>query len=313
MKWKSKTFSDLKNFDTVTYDNLLTRTKQALIDINAKEFWTQHKSGRAFLQIDTDNFTDPELLYLANKYNSPITPYPTNTQIVLHQYKPKYSKDRYTVEENKHIFEGLTSNVNNRDGFIVGGFSEIDAHSTYIVQKRNKTFTGDWIYLELPYQYVYDYMVKSINSVPLRTTKRFIEEVDKTIGWNNEAKLKELVEDYDVKYPDWNHDFPINSFVQVKKEGLIFPCQWWNPITIASNATHRMIMMGYNKYDIPFITQIPYKHPHAWYSQSRDPMFYYDSKWQYLTLYVDRVNETLTFGFTEDQGFAVIKNEELCS
>ena len=60
MKWKSKTYSDLKSFDTLTYDNLLSRTRQAMLDINARDFWSQHKSGRAFLQINTDKIEDPE-------------------------------------------------------------------------------------------------------------------------------------------------------------------------------------------------------------------------------------------------------------
>ena len=311
IKWKSKRYSDLKPFDTLTYDNLLTRTRDAMLDINSKDFWAQHKQGRAFLQINTDKIIDPELVYLSKKYNSPITPYPTKTQIVLRQYTPKYTQPRYFEEKNKYVFEGLTSNVNNRDGFIVGGFSEIDAYGTYILPKKEKELTGDWIYLELPYKYVYEYMNKSINSVPLLTTKKFIKEVDKTIGWNDEAKIKELVETYDKEYPDWNHDFPINSFVQVKNEGLLFPCQWWDPTTFASNATHRMIMMGYNKYDIPFITQIPYKHQGAWYSQSRDPMFFCDNKWQYLVMYVDRIKNQTTFTFTQDEKFAVCENEKL--
>ena len=83
------------------------------------------------------------------------------------------------------------------------------------------------------------------------------------------------------------------------------------PTTIASNATHRMVMMGYNKYDIPFITQIPYKHQGAWYSQSRDPMFFCDNKWQYLVMYVDRIKNQTTFTFTQDEKFAVCENEKL--
>jgi len=311
VKWKSKTFKDLKSFDTLTYDNLLSRTKQAMLDINARDFWSQHKSGRAFLQINTDKIDDPELVYLSKKYNSPSTSYPTDTQIVLRQYKPIYSQSRYYEEDNRHIFEGLTSNVNNRDGFIVGGFSEIDAYGTYINAKKRKLTTGEWIYFELPYEYVYKYMNKSINSAPLLTTKKFIQEVDETIGWEDRPKIKELVDYYDEKYPDWNHDFPINSFIQVKNEGLIFPCQWWDPVTIASNATHRMIMMGYNKYDIPFITQVPYKTPYAWYSQSRDPMFFYDNKWQFLLMYVDRIKSQLTFTFTQEKNTAISKNQSL--
>jgi len=311
VKWKSNTFKDLKSFDTLTYDNLLSRTKQAMLDINARDFWSQHKSGRAFLQINTDKIDDPELVYLSKKYNSPLTKYPTDTQIVLRQYSPKYSQPRYFDKENTNIFKGLTSNVNNRDGFIVGGFSEIDAYGTYLLPKRNKHLTGNWIYLELPYNYVYEFMNKSINSAPLDTAKKFIKEVDQTVGWEDRIGIQKLVNTYDEKYPDWNHDFPINSFIQVKNEGLLFPCQWWNPEVLASNATHRMVMMGYNKYNVPFITQIPYNYPHAWYSQSREPMFFYDNKWQYLIMYVDRIKNQLTFTFTQDPKFAVTKNKNL--
>jgi hypothetical protein len=40
-------------------------------------------------------------------------------------------------------------------------------------------------------------------------------------------------------------------------------------------------------------------------------MFFYDNKWQYLIMYVDRVKEELTFTFTEEQSFAAIANKKL--
>jgi hypothetical protein len=40
-------------------------------------------------------------------------------------------------------------------------------------------------------------------------------------------------------------------------------------------------------------------------------MFFYDNKWQYLLMYVDRVKEELTFSFTEEQSVAVMANKKL--
>jgi len=40
-------------------------------------------------------------------------------------------------------------------------------------------------------------------------------------------------------------------------------------------------------------------------------MFFYDNKWQYLLMYVDRIKEELTFTFTEDQKTADLKNKKL--
>jgi len=301
VKWKSKHFSDLKPFDIVSLDNLLDRTKQTMLDIGEREFIQQWNEGRAFIKVNSDNPNyNEELSYLTSKYNNTKCPYPTKTQIVLHQYRPYFTKKEYHTEENRRIFEGLTTNVNSRDGFIVGGFSEIDMFECYIKCKEKKYTSGDWIYLEIPYNLIWDYMVKSINSAPLTTAKKFITQVDSTCGWSNFDKVSNLVKEYDEKFPNWNHDFPIKSYIQVKEEGLLFPCQWWDFKVIASNATHRMVMMGFNKYDIPFVTQIPYGKT-KWYAQSREPMFFKDGEFQFLTLKVDIDKKLMTYGFSNDK------------
>ena len=300
VKWKSKHFNDLKPFDIVSLDNLLDRTKQTMLDLNEKEFIQQWREGRAFVKVDTDNLTDPELKRLAHKYNHSNCPYPTSTQIVLRQYRPEYAQERYFNEDNRRIFDGLSSNVNNRDGFIVGGFSEMDLLGCYIEQVNKKYTTGKWIYLEIPYNFIYEHMVKSINNAPLNIAKQFIEECDKENIWDDQRLIDEKITKYDIDYPDWNHDFPLKSFLQVKKEGLLFPCQWWDPYRTAINATHRMVMMGFNKYNIPFVTQVPYKSK-KWISVSRRKMFWHEGRFKYLKSVINLNTKEIKFSFTEKE------------
>ena len=57
------------------------------------------------------------------------------------------------------------------------------------------------MYFELPYKYVYDNMLKSINNAPLFTAKKFVEEVEKENLWNDKEGINRLVEDYYVICP----------------------------------------------------------------------------------------------------------------
>lgn len=308
IKWKSNHFSNLEPFDILSLEDILKRTKNTMLDIDRVGFEGQYDIGRSFIKFTIDNDNDPEVKYFHKKFNGPKCPLPTKEQIILHQYKPQYTRPEYHTTENMYIFDQATTNVNGRDGFINGGFSEVDIWAHYIDYKRKNKTTGEWIYLELPYEYVFNYMDKSINNAPLLAAKKFIEEIDNTIGWDDKEGLKSIVEKYDLKHPNWNHDFPVASFIDVKKNGIFFPCQWWNPEMLAGNGTHRMVMSGYNKMNIPYVTQVPPWSPFKWYSQSRFPIFCINGKYQYLVATIDRIDESIEYFFTEDRYYATEKN-----
>lgn len=309
IKWKSNHFKDLKPFDIVSLDNLLDRTKQTMLDIDETDFNDQWEEGRAFIKFSVDNQNDPEVKYWHQKYNSSKCPLPTKDQIILHQFKAPHSKPEFHTERNKNIFSNNTTNVNGRDGFINGGFSELDIWEHFINYKRRGIVTGEWIYLELNFKYILENMFTSVNRAPLHAAKQFINDVE-NIGWKNKEKVNLLIKEYDKKYPNWSHDFPIESFLDVKKNGILFPCQWWNPEMIAGNGTHRMIMTGFNKINTPYITQIPKNNPLKWYSQSRYPIFEYNGKPSYLVCSIDRLKEKVEYSFTNNTNFAIEKNKQ---
>lgn len=315
IKWKSKYFKDLKPFDTFSFESLLERTEKTLKDISPQLYDDQVTSGQALLGIRSDNLNDPDVKYFHEKYNHPSVKIPTDSQIVLRQFDPPYDRPEYHEEDNLYIFDSITSNVNNRDGFIVGGLSTKKVEDIHINPVREKRFTGEWIYLEFPYKFVYENMLKSINNAPLFTAKKFVEEIEKNELWNNDHALGLLVEKYNKKRPNWNHDFPIKSFIQVHNEGIIFPCQWFDPSIVASEGTHKMVMCGFNKMDIPFIIPVPNfsEHTKFWHVQTSTPIFYNFKvkKYQYISGVIDLNNKTIEWKFSTERFEAENKNKEL--
>ena len=313
IKWKSQHFKDLKPFDKFSFDSLLERTDKTFRLLNEKDYLHQLESGRAFIGIESSNLDDPEVAYYHKKYNHPNVKIPTDSQIVLRQFKPPFDKPEYHEEDNMYIFDSLTSNVNNRDGFIVGGLSTKFVEDIHIQPVKEKRFTGDWMYFELPYKYVYDNMLKSINNAPLFTAKKFVEEVEKENLWNDKEGINRLVEDYTKKRPNWHHDFPIASFLQVHNEGIIFPCQWFQPTTIASEGTHKMVMCGFNKMDIPFILPVPYftNFTKYWYVQTKSPIFYNFKykRFDYISGMIDLENKKIQWEFTNKVNYAKEMNK----
>ena len=314
IKWKSQHFKDLKPFDKFSFDSLLERTDKTFRLLDEKDYLHQLESGRAFIGIQSSNLDETEVAYYHKKYNHPNVKIPTDSQIVLRQFKPPFDKPEYHEEANLYLFDSLTSNVNNRDGFIVGGLSTKYVEAIHINPVKEKRYTGDWMYFEFPYKYVYDNMLKSINNAPLFTAKKFVEEVEKRNLWKDKEAVSQLVDDYTKKRPNWHHDFPVASFLQVHNEGIIFPCQWFKPTTIASEGTHKMVMCGFNKMDIPFILPVPYftNFTKYWYVQTRKPIFYNFkyNRYDYIFGIIDLEKKQIEWEFTQAEKQAVQMNKK---
>lgn len=312
VKLWADTYRDLNPFDTLYHEELLDRAVDTLKFYDQEDYVRQRDvNNAAFLGIKSHTVDDYGVEYFHKKYNGKDCAIPTETQIVLRQFRPSYSRPEYETVENTKIFRGLTSNVNNRDGFIVAGFSVKTIEGTYLNPIRFKETTGQWLYLNLPGELVYNYLDKSINSAPLTIAKQFIEEIDNSFGWDNLKLLELKIEEYDNLYPNWNHDFPIKSFVQVKKDGILFPCVWFHSDTILSEGTHRLVMSGFNKFDIPYFLPIPKFSPYIWNATSREPMFLVDGKYQYLNALIDRKLNKVEYSFVAEKDYAKKENIKL--
>lgn len=311
VKWWSDVFSDLKHMDVISYENLLERSYNALAFYDKQDLTNQVQNGRAFIGVKSSKIDDHSVNYFHSKYNSRECEIPTASQIVLRQFRPDYSRPEYNTQENTKIFDGETSNVNNRDGHIIAGFSVKSVEAYYINLLRTNQIIGDWLYFEMPYELIYDNVRKSINNAPLGKAIDFIEEVDRLDCWEDSERLRYIVETYDTRFPNWSHDFPIKSFLQVRRDGMLFPTMWFNFKEMLSEGTHKLVMSGYNKFDVPCMVFIPKFSPYKWYSISKTDMFLSNGEYKYLGIEVDRFANKVEYSFVDDPHWAHKKNVEL--
>lgn len=309
--WKKGFFDDLKPFDVLPLENVLERYQGALATF--PEYEHQVKDGFFFLGIRSKDLSDPDVKYFHEKFNSPtcdLSIRPRKKISLVYRPGRNFSKPEYHTPEAIK-FEGGTSNYNGRDGQIRGGWATPEIEEFHIKPVREGKLTGDWIYLHIPHQILYNFLDTTSNGVPLREAKKFVQEVENTVGWDDFDKVKEIEKEYDKKYPDWSHDFPINGYAQMQKEGLLFPAVWWNYQILAGHTYHRMVMTSFNKIDFPFILPVPAKLQNKWYACSRFDTFLFNNEPHYLTALIDRDNEKVTYSFTKNPDWAIEKNEEL--
>ena len=303
MKWWKGIFNDLKPYDTMSMDNVLDRYHRGLKSFDYYQGY--YDQGYFFVNIHESELKYKELNYFHKKYNSPAC---DTKNFNLHgDYYEPVKKIAYSLSEYKNFdkpeyhsilkFKGQTSNYNGRDGQIRGGFATPSIYEYYYKPKLDKKITGEWIYQEIPHEIIYNNLKTTNNGVEISIAKDFVIEVEKTIGWDNIEKVKEVVNRYDNKYPEWSHDFPINGYMQMKKDGLLFPAVWTYHSKLAYHSFHRMIMTSFNKVNFPFIIPLPYG-KRKWTGQSRMKNFYNEGEYKYLNFYFDLDTKLTEFKFS---------------
>ena len=95
---------------------------------------------------------------------------------------------------------------------------------------------------------------------------------DEPVAWFTFKKtsdiesIDKLIDEYDKKYLNWNHDFPIFGFMSILKNGLLFPNIAFsgggkkNGVgfnKILSDGTHRLFMTAMSGSDYPMFVQVP--------------------------------------------------------
>lgn len=309
--WKKGIFDDLKPFDILPLESFLDRYQAALKTF--PRYHEQIEHGAFFLGIEATDTSDPDVKYFHEKYNHPscdLTSFPRQKVVLVEKGNRNFSKPEYYQNSNIK-FNGNTTNYNGRDGQIRGGWATPTIEKVHIKPIRDGVLTGNWIYLTIPHELLYNYMHVSANGAPFDIAKKFVLEVESTIGWEDLDKVKKVVEEYDEKYPDWNHDFPINGYIQMKRDGLLFPAVWVTYRQLCQHSFHRMAMTSFNKMDFPFILPVPAKISNKWYASSTIAPFLYEGKMQYLTAEIDCENKKVTYGFTEEPRWGLLKNRTL--
>ena len=115
---------------------------------------------------------------------------------------------------------------------------------------------SDLLYLYIPHEVISEHMVLTNNEWNMEIPKKFISEIN---DWSDLKEIDTKIDEFDKKYLDWNHDFPIMAFKSIRENGLLFPnTTFSNGRSLLNNGTHRMFMCGMNGYDYPMFVQIPY-------------------------------------------------------
>lgn len=306
--WKKGYFDDLKPFDVYPIENFLDRYKGAISTFDG--YYEMESEGKYFLGINSDNLNDPDVKYFNDKYNNPNCSIPQDPMMKIcfvYSKGRNFNRPEYHTEENIK-FKGRTSNYNGRDGQIRTGWSSPKIEHIHINPVRNGKLTGNWVYLELPHELFYRNTIKTGNGASIELAKKFVKEVESTIGWDDIEKIKNVIEKYDKIDPDWSHDFPINGYFQLKKDGLLFPGVWDKYNIICGHSYHRMIMTSFNKVNFPFILPVPKGFNGKWYACSKYNTFTFNNEDYYLGVEVDINNKNIEYTFTKNKNWAKQKN-----
>jgi hypothetical protein len=70
-------------------------------------------------------------------------------------------------------------------------------------------------------------------------------------------EVETKIDEFDKRYPNWNHDFPILAFKSVLQNGLLFPNTNFFTTKFLVAGTHRLFMCGMSGNDYPMLLQTP--------------------------------------------------------
>tara|TARA_R100000908_G_scaffold54484_1_gene29766 strand:+ start:15410 stop:16429 length:1020 start_codon:yes stop_codon:yes gene_type:complete len=253
--WKDF-FNDLKPFDKINLDELLTRHHNTLLsfdNFNPDNDWF-------FIPIkkQSDLEENSELLRLHKKFNSPnaVIEKSKNKRIAFSAYgKSPYLRSHYSKGGEGGI---INSHQNWKDGMIRPGLN-ISNWDNITKRLMKGNITNEFIYLEIPYKIILDFLEVNHTNHPMKIPKQFVTEIEKTKnGWKDDDSVNKLIDEYDKKYPNWNFDFPVFGYTSFIKYGTLFPTFYFGH-KIFKNGTHRMYNTCLSKSDVPIFINVPTK------------------------------------------------------
>jgi len=246
--WKSH-FNDLKQFDRVGLHEVLYR-----VDATIKEF--DYHNGALIAPKDSYNDIS-EMKDLYDKFNGEET-----GQVCFYPDGKSPFRKNYT---SKLI--DSTSNYQIRDGHIKSPIEHLDLYTNYFKRKENLEISSRFLYLSIPHKFVSEYMIQTNNGWDMTIPKKFINEIN---NWDDIEYINEVIDEYDKKYENWNHDFPIMNFISIMKNGLLFPNLTFKGNGILDGGTHRLFMCGMTENDYPMLLLPPYNKTRFQVNSMRD-------------------------------------------
>jgi len=234
--WKPH-FSDLKQFDTISLHELLYR-----VDATLKEF--ENYDDGSLIWYNEDYKDIPEMKDLYTKYNKD-----NSKSQVCFLIDEKHFSHKYTSEKI-----GSTANYQGRDSILKSPFEHLDLYEHYFQKINNNTIEPNYLYISIPNQIIVDYMEKTNNGWDMEIPRKFISQIN---DWNDLKEIETKIDEFDKKYPNWNHDFPILGYRSILLNGLVFPNTNFFATKFLTAGTHRLFMCGMSGYDYPMFIQIP--------------------------------------------------------
>jgi hypothetical protein len=235
--WKQH-FSDLKEFDRISLHELLYR-----VNATFREF--EDYTRGSLIHYDERYKDIPEMKDLYKKFNvdnseNQVCMYPEGQPL----FREKYGNNRI----------GGTCNYQFRDGALKSPFEHLCLYEHHYQQLFNNKIESEYLYVSIPNQVIVDYMYKTNNDWSMEIARKFISQIN---DWNDLKEIETKIDEFDKKYENWNHDFPILTFRSILLNGLVFPNTnfFVNKFLVAG--THRLFMCGMCGYDYPMFLQIP--------------------------------------------------------
>tara|TARA_R110002074_G_scaffold252830_4_gene424906 strand:- start:1227 stop:2213 length:987 start_codon:yes stop_codon:yes gene_type:complete len=290
-------FNDLKPFDTLDIEDVIKRNKDTISSFDKCE--ELEKKGHYFLRITKDQLTDPRVKKLHDKFNHKNTNIKDLQIIKFEAYGERvftqdYDKNYIKPKSKNNQFVPDQPNFQLRDGKVSPGFGTWDWKDYFYRVDIGETAREN-IYLEIPYKIIEDNLAL-LEGTDMSIIKRFIREIEDTNeAWNNIEYVNEVIKEYDTIWKDWNYQFPILSYISVKRDGLLFPIlAGYSSNSLPGNGMHRFSMTALSKSDIPII--LPKSKESRYYIRSKFKDYRkLDNEYTYLLLDVDTVKKVITF------------------
>lgn len=283
-------FNDLKPFDILDIEDVLKRYKDTISSFD--ECKVQEQNGHYFLRITEDQLTDPRVKKLHTIFNHKNINI-NNLQIIKFE---AYGKRVFKQDYDPNYIKRDMPNFQLRDGKVTPGFGTWN-WKEYFQRVDKGTTSRENIYLEIPYKIIEDNLAL-LEGTDVSIIKEFINEIE---DWNNIEYINETIKKYDTIWKDWNFEFPILSYISVKRDGLLFPILGATSAnSFPGNGLHRFAMTALAKSDVPFI--LPKNKKSRYYIRSKFKDYRkIDNENTYLLLDVDTKKKEITFYLsTED-------------
>ena len=235
--WKQH-FSDLKEFDKISLHELLYR-----VNATFREFEDYTKGS--LIRYDERYKDIPEMEDLYKKFNVDNS----ENQVCLYPNGQPLFREKYTDT----LIRG-TCNYQFRDCAVISPFEHLCLYTHHYQELFNNKIESKYLYISIPNEVIVDYMEKTNNGWNMEIPRKFISQIN---DWNDLKEIETKIDEFDKKYPNWNHDFPILGFKSVLQDGLLFPNTNFHLDKFLVAGTHRLFMCGMSGNDYPMLLQMP--------------------------------------------------------